>query len=141
MARQQQEETPKQSSRLYEAVSQSFTQDSQVDSLSSDCEGVSLNVQDILLEAYRQIGDPDGVYGCGAGRLADPVSRFLYLSLFFFSLFKLLLILVNISMYFRIRMYEHEGQWEKAVITYDIGLQQHAAEQEVDLLKVRVYWI
>lgn len=38
-------------------------------------------------------------------------------------------------------MYEHEGQWEKAVITYDIGLQQHAAEQEVDLLKVRVYWI
>lgn len=44
-------------------------------------------------------------------------------------------------MYFRIRMYEHEGQWEKAVITYDIGLQQHTAEQEVDLLKVRVYWI
>uniref|UniRef100_K1QG16 Serine-protein kinase ATM n=1 Tax=Magallana gigas TaxID=29159 RepID=K1QG16_MAGGI len=81
----QQEETPKRSSKLYEAVSQSFTQDSQVDSLSSDCEGVSLNVQDILLEAYRQIGDPDG--------------------------------------------------WEKAVITYDIGLQQHAAEQEVDLLK------
>lgn len=64
-----------------------------------------------------------------------------YISLPFFSLFKLLLILVNISMYFRIRMYEHEGQWEKAVITYDIGLQQHTAEQEVDLLKVRVYWI
>lgn len=38
-------------------------------------------------------------------------------------------------------MYEHEGQWEKAVITYDIGLQQHAAEQEVDLLKVGVFWI
>lgn len=38
-------------------------------------------------------------------------------------------------------MYEHEGQWEKAVITYDIGLQQHAAEQEVDLLKVGVYWV
>lgn len=80
----QQEETPKRSSKLYEAVSQSFTQDSQVDSLSSDCEGVSLNVQDILLEAYRQIGDPDGVYGCGAGRLADPVSRFLYTSFSFF---------------------------------------------------------
>lgn len=85
----QQEETPKRSSRLYESVSQSFTQDSQVDSLSSDCEGVSLNVQDILLEAYRQIGDPDGVYGCGAGRLADPVSRFLYISLFFSLSFSL----------------------------------------------------
>ena len=36
---------------------------------------MTLNVQDLLLEAYRQIGDPDGVYGCGAGRLADPVSR------------------------------------------------------------------
>lgn len=73
-----------------------------------------------------------------AGRSSLQVSISLSL---FFSLFKLLLILVNISMYFRIRMYEHEGQWEKAVITYDIGLQQHAAEQEVDLLKVRVYWI
>ncbi|XP_048753406.2 serine-protein kinase ATM-like isoform X2 [Ostrea edulis] len=106
--RKQQEETLKKSSTLYETISQSFTQDSQVDSMSSDSEGVTLNVQDILLEAYRQIGDPDGVYGCGAGRLADPVSR--------------------------IRMYEHEGQWAKAVITYDIGLQQHS-KQEVDLLK------
>jgi ataxia telangiectasia mutated family protein len=65
----------KKSHELYEAISQSFTQDSQVDSMSSDSEGVSLNVQDVLLEAYRQIGDPDGVYGCGAGRLADPLSR------------------------------------------------------------------
>ena len=73
--RQQQEETSRRSSALYEEVTQSFTQDSQVDSLSSDSEGVTLNVQDLLLEAYRQIGDPDGVYGCGAGRLADPVSR------------------------------------------------------------------
>lgn len=73
--RQQQEETSRRSSALYEEVTQSFTQDSQVDSLSSDSEGMTLNVQDLLLEAYRQIGDPDGVYGCGAGRLADPVSR------------------------------------------------------------------
>ncbi|XP_062594895.1 serine-protein kinase ATM-like [Saccostrea cucullata] len=103
-----QEEALKKSSSLSEVVSQSFTQDSQVDSLSSVSGEVTLNVQDLLLEAYRQIGDPDGVYGCGAGRLPDPVSR--------------------------IRMYEHEGQWEKAVITYDIGLQQHS-QQEVDLLK------
>ena len=73
--RQQQEEASRRSSALYEEVTQSFTQDSQVDSLSSDSEGMTLNVQDLLLEAYRQIGDPDGVYGCGAGRLADPVSR------------------------------------------------------------------
>ena len=73
--RQQQEETSRRSSALYEEVTQSFTQDSQVDSLRSDSEGMTLNVQDLLLEAYRQIGDPDGVYGCGAGRLADPVSR------------------------------------------------------------------
>ena len=37
---------------------------------------------------------------------------------------------------YRIRMYEHEGQWEKAVITYDIRLQQHSTDREVDLLKV-----
>ena len=32
-------------------------------------------VQEILLKAYREIGDPDGAYGCGAGTLADPTSR------------------------------------------------------------------
>jgi ataxia telangiectasia mutated family protein len=35
----------------------------------------AINVQDHLLEAYQQIGDPDGLYGCGAGRLADTSSR------------------------------------------------------------------
>ena len=31
-----------------------------------------------MLEAYQSIGDPDGVYGCGAGRLSDTAARYMY---------------------------------------------------------------
>ena len=54
---------------------ESFSQDTPIETLSSKSDGVNINIQDVLLEAYRQIGDPDGVYGCGAGRLADTTSR------------------------------------------------------------------
>ena len=35
----------------------------------------NINLQQLMLEAYRAIGDPDAIYGCGAGRLADTNSR------------------------------------------------------------------
>ena len=54
--------------------SQSFSQATFIDSLGSTSSS-SINIQDLLLEAYQQIGDPDGLYGCGAGRLADTSSR------------------------------------------------------------------
>ncbi|KAK3095904.1 hypothetical protein FSP39_020638 [Pinctada imbricata] len=75
-------------------VVEQFSQDTPIESLSSNSEGVEVNVQDLLLEAYRQTGDPDGVYGCGAGRLADTTSR--------------------------LKTYEHECKWDKAALTYDI---------------------
>ena len=33
-------------------------------------------IQELILEAYRCISDPDGVYGTGAGTLADTDSRY-----------------------------------------------------------------
>lgn len=63
--------------------------------LTSDPE---INVQEILLKAYREIGDPDGPYGCGAGILSDTTSR--------------------------IQTYEHENQWGRAAVSYDIALSQ-----------------
>ena len=66
--------------------SQSLSDDTRIDTLSgaSSCPS-GVNVKDLLYEAYRWIGDPDGVYGCGAGRQADAMSRLLHKS-FFFSL-------------------------------------------------------
>ena len=51
--------------------------------------GVSTSYQALLLEAYSAIGEPDSVYGAGAGRLADTESR--------------------------IRTYEHENAWFKTL--------------------------
>uniref|UniRef100_A0A8C0AYU6 non-specific serine/threonine protein kinase n=1 Tax=Buteo japonicus TaxID=224669 RepID=A0A8C0AYU6_9AVES len=50
--------------------------------------GISL--QDLLMDIYRSIGEPDSLYGCGGGRMLQ------------------------------IRTYEHEAVWEKALVTYDI---------------------
>ena len=38
-------------------------------------EGEEEEAQAVMLAAYRHIGDPDGVYGCGAGRLAITSAR------------------------------------------------------------------
>ena len=60
-----------------ETLSQSLSDDTRIDTLSgaSSCPS-GVNVKDLLYEAYRWIGDPDGVYGCGAGRQADAMSRY-----------------------------------------------------------------
>lgn len=33
-------------------------------------------LQDILIEVYRSIGEPDSLYGCGGGKLINPLTRF-----------------------------------------------------------------
>ncbi|XP_035183026.1 serine-protein kinase ATM isoform X2 [Oxyura jamaicensis] len=54
--------------------------------------GISL--QDLLMDIYKSIGEPDSLYGCGGGRMLQPLAR--------------------------IRTYEHEAVWEKALLTYDL---------------------
>lgn len=48
---------------------------SQLDMLDSCSETTDINVSDLMLEAHRAIGDPDGVYGCGGNRLGRTVPR------------------------------------------------------------------
>ncbi|XP_076466353.1 serine-protein kinase ATM-like [Babylonia areolata] len=73
---------------------------------SSDDRG---GLQTLLREALRCIGDPDAVYGCGVGSLPDPASR--------------------------VETYLHEKQWEKAVVTLDIQMQQPSPSTQLQLLK------
>ncbi|XP_062471298.1 serine-protein kinase ATM [Pezoporus occidentalis] len=57
-------------------------------------EETGLSLQDLLMDIYRSIGEPDSLYGCGGGRILQPLAR--------------------------IRTYEHEAVWEKALVTHDL---------------------
>ncbi|XP_067221098.1 serine-protein kinase ATM isoform X2 [Chanodichthys erythropterus] len=65
---------------------------SNVNEKSLEDSGISL--QDLLIEVYRCIGEPDSLYGCGGGKLISPLTR--------------------------IRTYEHEAMWDKALVSYDL---------------------
>ena len=45
----------------------------------SDLENVAaksnISVSNLMNEAYRAVGDPDGIYGCGTDRRGSTVSR------------------------------------------------------------------
>ncbi|XP_037697256.1 serine-protein kinase ATM isoform X2 [Choloepus didactylus] len=71
------------------------SQNTTISSLSEKSkEETGISLQDLLLEIYRSIGEPDSLYGCGGGKMLQPLTR--------------------------IRTYEHEAMWGKALITYDL---------------------
>ncbi|XP_006899108.1 PREDICTED: serine-protein kinase ATM [Elephantulus edwardii] len=75
-----------------------FEEESQGTAISSlsekSKEETGISLQDLLLEIYRSIGEPDSLYGCGGGKMLQPLTR--------------------------IRTYEHEAMWSKALVTYDL---------------------
>ncbi|XP_050985185.1 serine-protein kinase ATM [Labeo rohita] len=75
-----------------------FEEGSQTLSISSvnekSLEDSGISLQDLLIEVYRCIGEPDSLYGCGGGKLISPLTR--------------------------IRIYEHEAMWDKALVSYDL---------------------
>ncbi|XP_070480934.1 serine-protein kinase ATM isoform X2 [Equus przewalskii] len=78
-------------SLTFEEGSQSTT----ISSLSEKSkEETGISLQDLLLEIYRSIGEPDSLYGCGGGKMLQPLTR--------------------------LRTYEHEAMWGKALVTYDL---------------------
>ncbi|XP_051534451.1 serine-protein kinase ATM isoform X2 [Myxocyprinus asiaticus] len=89
-----------QSKRSQSRVSRriTFEESSQTLSISSvndkSLEDSGISLQDLLIEVYRCIGEPDSLYGCGGGKLINPLTR--------------------------IRTYEHEAMWEKALVSYDL---------------------
>ncbi|XP_031716383.1 serine-protein kinase ATM isoform X1 [Anarrhichthys ocellatus] len=57
-------------------------------------EDTNISLQELLIEVYRSIGEPDSLYGCGGETLTSPLTR--------------------------IRTYEHEAMWGKALTSYDL---------------------
>ncbi|KAK0156293.1 Serine-protein kinase ATM [Merluccius polli] len=75
----------------FEENSQTFTISSLTEKSVGDT-GISL--QELLIEVYRSIGEPDSLYGCGGEKMSSPLTR--------------------------IRTYEHEAMWGKALSSYDL---------------------
>ncbi|XP_006815117.1 serine-protein kinase ATM-like [Saccoglossus kowalevskii] len=90
-----------------EEVSQGNSQNS-MEILSNLSTSSPVNVQSLLLEAYSSIGEPDGVYGYGAGRLTDTTAR--------------------------IHTYEHEHAWGKALTAYDLEIETPLMSTQIGLL-------
>ncbi|XP_074663108.1 serine-protein kinase ATM-like [Tubulanus polymorphus] len=88
--------------------SQASSSNSQTSELSSLCEDYQTELQSLLVEAYRSIGDPDGVYCFCSGRLVNSFSR--------------------------IQTYEQENQWHKAVTAYDMEMDTPRMSVQVGLL-------
>uniref|UniRef100_A0AAV2J7Z9 non-specific serine/threonine protein kinase n=1 Tax=Knipowitschia caucasica TaxID=637954 RepID=A0AAV2J7Z9_KNICA len=57
-------------------------------------EDSNISLQELLIEVYRSIGEPDSLYGCGGETTTSPLTR--------------------------IRTYEHEALWGKALTSYDL---------------------
>ncbi|XP_045929347.1 serine-protein kinase ATM isoform X1 [Micropterus dolomieu] len=75
----------------FEENSQNFT----ISSLTEkSMEDTNISLQELLIEVYRSIGEPDSLYGCGGETMTSPLTR--------------------------IRTYEHEAMWGKALTSYDL---------------------
>ncbi|KAK2847025.1 hypothetical protein Q5P01_010024 [Channa striata] len=75
----------------FEQNSQNFTISSLAEKTKED---TNISLQELLIEVYRSIGEPDSLYGCGGETLTNPLTR--------------------------IRTYEHEAMWGKALVSYDL---------------------
>ncbi|XP_072528166.1 serine-protein kinase ATM-like, partial [Salminus brasiliensis] len=72
-------------------------------------EDSGISLQDLLIEVYRSIGEPDSLYGCGGGKLINPLTR--------------------------IRTYEHESLWGKALASYDLHSNLPEATRQVGIVE------
>ncbi|KAM9318497.1 serine-protein kinase ATM [Pholidichthys leucotaenia] len=75
----------------FEENSQNFT----ISTLTErSMEDTNISLQELLIEVYRSIGEPDSLYGCGGETMSSPLTR--------------------------IRTYEHEAKWGRALTSYDL---------------------
>ncbi|XP_027628659.1 serine-protein kinase ATM isoform X2 [Tupaia chinensis] len=93
-------------SLTFEEGSQSTT----ISSLSEKSkEETGISLQDLLLEIYRSIGEPDSLYGCGGGKMLQPLTR--------------------------LRTYEHEAMWGKALVTYDLETSISSSTRQAGIIQ------
>lgn len=98
------------------------------------------------MDIYRSIGEPDSLYGCGGGRMLQPLAR--YDSLMFLCSLKALLsftskefkLKTSFFTYNRIRTYEHEAVWGKALVTYDLETSLPPSTRQAGIIEVILFY-
>ncbi|XP_029372822.1 serine-protein kinase ATM isoform X2 [Echeneis naucrates] len=71
-------------------------------------EDTNISLQELLIEVYRSIGEPDSLYGCGGETMTSLLTR--------------------------IRTYEHEAMWGKALTSYDLHSALPEATRQVGIV-------
>ncbi|KAM4566592.1 serine-protein kinase ATM isoform 3-T3 [Odontesthes bonariensis] len=90
----------------FEENSQNFT----ISSLTEkSVEDTNISLQELLIEVYRSIGEPDSLYGCGGETMTSPLTR--------------------------IRTYEHEAMWGKALTSYDLHSTLPEVTRQIGILE------
>ncbi|CAN9511502.1 unnamed protein product [Ophioblennius macclurei] len=69
----------------------------------------NISLQELLIEIYRSIGEPDSLYGCGGETMTCPLTR--------------------------IRTYEHEAMWGHALTSYDLHSTLPEVTRQVGILE------
>ncbi|XP_056417620.1 serine-protein kinase ATM [Hyla sarda] len=72
-------------------------------------EETGISLQALMMDIYRSIGEPDSLYGCGGGKMLHPLAR--------------------------IRTYEHEAKWGKALVTYDLETNLPPAARQAGIMQ------
>uniref|UniRef100_A0A3P8UQX8 non-specific serine/threonine protein kinase n=1 Tax=Cynoglossus semilaevis TaxID=244447 RepID=A0A3P8UQX8_CYNSE len=90
----------------FEDHSQTFT----ITSLTKkSVEDANISLQELLIEVYRSIGEPDSLYGCGGETMTSSLTR--------------------------IRTYEHESMWGRALTSYDLHSSLPVATRQVGIVE------
>ncbi|CAG6005665.1 unnamed protein product [Menidia menidia] len=72
-------------------------------------EDTNISLQELLIEVYRSIGEPDSLYGCGGDTMTSPLTR--------------------------IRTYEHEAMWGRALTSYDLHSRLPEVTRQMGILE------
>lgn len=67
----------------------------------SYAQGCDVDVEELLLDIYSNINEPDSIYAVASGH----------------------------SMVSQLKLYEHEGSWDKALAGYDLLCRQHTSPE------------
>lgn len=96
------------------------------------------------MDIYKSIGEPDSLYGCGGGRMLQPLARY-NLLMILCSLKSLVSFLskelkFKTLTYNRIRTYEHEAVWDKALLTYDLEAALSPSTRQAGIIEVILFF-
>lgn len=93
------------------------------------------------MEVYWSIGEPDSLYSCGGEMMTSPLTRCSIWGCMSLPAAGLLRVRINalniLTLHRRIRTYEHEALWGKALTSYDLHASLPEVTRHVGIVEVK----